>query len=189
MKNVARIIIAILVVSAMTVTAFAAAFTPSVEQKEAPAVVESVIVDAEGNVVGNVAADAIVVSAIAEAAEASEEVAAAVESIKAAASVAEAAPAVVEIAAAANVDVANLVVRDMVNVEASAEVVELLKDGTGVAVTFDMDMDADAFLIVLVFVDGEWNAVAEENVEILENGNVKVVLEQVGVLAFVTEAE
>lgn len=173
MRKAIQFICALLIIASMVLSASAASFTPSVEQKGAPAVIE----------------EGVTVTALVDLDEAPAEVKKAVEdaqkSIVEAKSVAEAAPAVVDVlkTVAPTVEASDLVVRDLFYVSLDEE----LAAGEEKTITFKAEgIEKDSVLIVMVFVDGEWVVIDPENVEITEDGQVKVTFDVVGPVAFVT---
>lgn len=173
MRKAIQIICALLIVAAMVLPASAAAFTPSVEQKGAPATAEK----------------GVSVTALVDLNKAPAEVRTAVEdaqkSIVNAKSVAEAAPAVADVlkTVAPTVKASDLVVRDLFYVSLDKE----LAKGEEKTVTFKAEGVAkDSVLIVMVFVDGQWVVIDSDKVEITREGQVKVTFDVVGPVAFVT---
>lgn len=173
MKKAIQFICALLIIATLALPASAAGFTPSVEQKGAPATVEK----------------DVQVTALVDLDKAPAEVKKAVEaaqkSIADAKSVAEAAPAVVEVlkTVAPTVKASDLVVRDLFHVALDKG----LANGEKKTITFKAEgIEKDSVLIVMVFVDGEWVVVDSKNVEITKAGQVKVTFDVVGPVAFVT---
>ena len=174
MRKAIQIISVLLIVAMLAVPVSAAGFTPSVEQKGAPTVVEK----------------GVEVTALADLEKAPAEVKKAVEeahkSIADAKDLVEAAPALKDALkeVAPNVKASDLVVRDLFYVALDKE----LAEGEKKTVTFKAEgLEKDAILIVMVFVDGEWVVIDAEDVEITKDGEVKVSFEVVGPVAFVTE--
>lgn len=173
MRKAIQLICALLIIATMVLPASAAGFTPSVEQKGAPATVEK----------------DVKVTALVDLKKAPAEVKKAVEdaqkSITDAKSVAEAAPAIVDVlkTVAPEVKASDLVVRDLFYVALDKE----LAKGEEKTVTFKAEgIEKDSVLIVMVFVDGEWVVIDSKNVEITKAGQVKVTFDAVGPVAFVT---
>lgn len=162
MKNLIKVVVAILIVSAFAVTACASAFVPSVEQKEAPVVVA----DAEGNV-----ADVVIAPAATE--DASEEAQAAY-------------AALVELGSAEAVapELAGKVITDVFEVTASEEVEAKLAAGEEIKVAFEVEVEEGQTITVLYFNGEEWVVVPAEFVT-FENGVLTVTMTQTGVYAFV----
>lgn len=79
----------------------------------------------------------------------------------------------------------NYVIRDMFYVQYDGE----LEDGRGLKTTFvDMKLEPGDFLYVMVNVDGwYWTVVPPQYVEITADGDVNVVLQEFGAIAFVVE--
>lgn len=174
MKKAIQFISVLLIVAMLALPVSAAGFTPSVEQKGAPAAAEK----------------DVTVTALVDLEKAPAEVKKVVEeaykSIADAKSVVEAAPALEEALkeVAPEVKASNLVVRDLFYVELDKE----LAEGEEKTVTFKVEgIEKDDVLIVMVFVDGEWVVIDADKVEITKNGQVKVTFDVVGPVAFVTE--
>lgn len=174
MKKAIQVICVLLIVAMLAVPVSAAGFTPSVEQKGAPAAAEK----------------DVAVTALVDLEKAPAEVKKAVEEahkvIADAKSVAEAVPAVETALKEMKSDVKaeNLVVRDLFYVALDKD----LAEGEEKVVTFKAEgLEKDSFLMVMVFVDGEWIVLDAEKVEITKDGEVKVTFDVVGPVAFVTE--
>ena len=174
MKKAIQLICVLLVVAMLAVPASAAGFTPSVEQKGAPTVKEA----------------GVTVTALADLSKAPAEVKKIVEEaakvITDAKSLEEAVPTLADTLKAMNTTVkaSDLVVRDLFYVALDKE----LAEGEEKELTFKAEgISADDFLMVMVFVDGEWVIVDAEKVEVSANGEVKVMFDVVGPIAFVTE--
>lgn len=173
MKKVIRLVAALLVASSFVMAAGAAAFTPSVEQKGAPTVVEGDLYVVPMSEKDDSAAD---IKAALEAAY---------DSIVTAGSVAEAAPAVVDTLkeVAPDADPADLVVRDLFYVGSTTP----LAEGEERVVVFEVEgVQKDTVLIVMTYVDGEWVVTDPAKVEIIEDGKVQVAISTFGPVAFVT---
>lgn len=186
MKNAIKIFVALLVVCAMAVTVSADVFTPSVEQKEAPAVVADetgnvgVVVNAEGEVIATVAATAIEITSVAKVEEAPAEVKEAVETAMAA----------LEEAVAAEEEMAGMTITDVVYVGTSdAAVEEALENGGSIVLNFDLKVSPKANVKVMAFVDGAWVVLPADAVVVNEDGTVSVTVSQVGVYAFAVEKD
>lgn len=167
MKKVIRLVAALLVASSFVMAAGAAAFTPSVEQKGAPTVVEGDLYVVPMSEKDDSAAD---IKAALEAAYDS---------------VAEAAPAVVDTLkeVAPDADPADLVVRDLFYVGSTTP----LAEGEERVVVFEVEgVQKDTVLIVMTYVDGEWVVTDPAKVEIIEDGKVQVAISTFGPVAFVT---
>lgn len=173
MRKAIHIICALLIVATMVLPAAAAGFTPSVEQKGAPATVEKDV---------KVTSLADLSNAPAEVKKAMED---AQKSITEAKSITDIAPAVADVlkTVAPNVQASNLVVRDLFYVSLDKE----LAKGEEKTITFKAEgITKDSVLIVMVFVDGEWVVIDSKNVEITKDGQVKVTFDAAGPVAFVT---
>lgn len=167
MKKAIQLICVLLVAAMLAVPVCAADFTPSVEQKGAPAAAEA----------------GVAVTALADLDTAPAEVRKAVE--KAYAAITEKGLAEIPAvkAAAVGVKVEDLVVRDLFYVAAD----QPLADGEEKVITFQVQgIKAADFLMVMVFVDGEWIVLDAEKVEITGDGEVKIAFPVLGPVAFVT---
>lgn len=79
----------------------------------------------------------------------------------------------------AEVKVENLVVSEVFHVDASH---------TNVAITFEAEsIRTGQFLMVMVFVDGQWQVLDFDAVEIIEDGKVKITFERYGTVAFIVD--
>lgn len=172
MKKVLCALLAILLVSAMTLTAFA----EKEEDVPSPTTVldNPVVTDAEGNEISGVT-----IVPIGKKDDASEEVKAALEeaykAMEAAESIGDLIP---ECAGMVVVDIAYLEVND-------EEILAFLNDGGYVTAKAELKMDIadDAKMCIARFNDGEWTFSEEENVDILEDGTIVMHLNQPGVFA------
>lgn len=73
----------------------------------------------------------------------------------------------------------DLIVSEVFHVDASH---------TDVAITFDAEgIRAGQFLMVMVFVDGQWKVLDFNDVEIVEDGKVRITFRQFGTIAFVVD--
>lgn len=73
----------------------------------------------------------------------------------------------------------DLIVSEVFHVDASH---------TDVAITFEADgIRAGQFLMVMVFVDGQWQVLDFNDVEIVEDGKVRITFRQFGTVAFVVD--
>lgn len=165
MKNAIKIIAAVLVICAFTVSACATGFVPSVEQKEVPAAVE---------VEGSVPADAVVIAPAASE-EASEAAAAAY-------------AVLVELGSADAIDesLAGAVVTDVFEVTANEDVEAKLAAGESVNVSMAFEAEEGQTVTVLFFNGTEWVVVPAEFVT-FENGVLTITMTEMGVYAIVVK--
>ena len=176
MKKVLSVLCAILLVSAMTVAAFAEA-TPS-PSVAAPEVVEVVVTDSEGNV-ADVTIDETTLAIVSVTAEEASEETKAV--LAEAAAVFETAASIEEILP----ECAGMEVVDIMNVDVSEEIASFMEAGGTVSVKLDVKMEIPegARMQIIRFINGEWVVSEDEFVEILEDGTVVVHMNQPGVFA------
>lgn len=193
MKNLVRVVSCVMLVAALSMAVFADSFTPSVTQKEAPAVAKNaVVVAADGSKTEVKAADIKVVSAGSKTvtAEVKAELDKAYDVIAKADSLEKAVPELKTVLeeAKVTVPVANLVVRDLVNVSVPDDVAKLFEtEGTTITVNFKLDVKEGTTVVVMRFVDGKWVPLALENVTVNKDGSVDVKLDGVGPIAFLVE--
>lgn len=193
MKNLVRVVSCVMLVAALSMAVFADSFTPSVTQKEAPAVAKTAeVVAADGSKTEVKAADIKVVSAGSKTvtAEVKAELDKAYDVIAKAGSLEKAVPELKTVLeeAKVTVPVANLVVRDMVNVSVPDDVDKLFEtEGTTITVNFKLDVKEGTTVVVMRFVDGKWVPLALENVTVNKDGSVDVKLDGVGPIAFLVE--
>ena len=193
MKNLVRVVSCVMLVAALSMAVFADSFTPSVTQKEAPAVAKTAeVVAADGSKTEVKAADIKVVSAGSKTvtAEVKAELDKAYDVISKAGSLEKAVPELKTVLeeAKVTVPVANLVVRDMVNVSVPDDVAKLFEtEGTTITVNFKLDVKEGTTVVVMRFVDGKWVPLALENVTVNKDGSVDVKLDGVGPIAFLVE--
>ena len=193
MKNLVRVVSCVMLVAALSMAVFADSFTPSVTQKEAPAVAKTAeVVAADGSKTEVKAADIKVVSVGSKTvtAEVKAELDKAYDVISKAGSLEKAVPELKTVLeeAKVTVPVANLVVRDLVNVSVPDDVAKLFEtEGTTITVNFKLDVKAGTTVVVMRFVDGKWVPLPLENVTVNKDGSVDVKLDGVGPIAFLVE--
>ena len=193
MKNLVRVVSCVMLVAALSMAVFADSFTPSVTQKEAPAVAKTAeVVAADGSKTEVKAADIKVVSVGSKTvtAEVKAELDKAYDVISKAGSLEKAVPELKTVLeeAKVTVPVANLVVRDLVNVSVPDDVAKLFEtEGTTITVNFKLDVKEGTTVVVMRFVDGKWVPLALENVTVNKDGSVDVKLDGVGTVAFLVE--
>lgn len=193
MKNLVRVVSCVMLVAALSMAVFADSFTPSVTQKEAPAVAKTAeVVAADGSKTEVKAADIKVVSVGSKTvtAEVKAELDKAYDVIAKAGSLEKAVPELKTVLeeAKVTVPVANLVVRDLVNVSVPDDVAKLFEtEGTTITVNFKLDVKEGTTVVVMRFVDGKWVPLALENVTVNKDGSVDVKLDGVGPIAFLVE--
>lgn len=201
MKKVVVLLVAVALMVAMTVPAFASGFTPSVTAKPAPTVVpqtgddgqqyDAVIRDAEGNTVAYVPSGALIVTPVSESDTADAEIKSRLDTsyqtIQSASSLTELnsqlEQTIKEISPDTSVD--DLVVRDLFDVTTVGEYAQYLQEpGDTLTIRFELSGDSALMLAVLTSVDGvTWSIVPDYL--ITRDGNfVEITLEHLGVFAF-----
>ncbi len=210
MKKGIRILAAVLVVMTLAVSVYAEKFTPSVEQKGAPAIavfkdgnqndVVAMIHDGAKKDVAGVPTGKLTVTPYADAKKAGPEV----EKMLVAAykQVAEAEnlsglskelPAVLaqvkEKLGLKDLKVENLVVRDLFDISLDSELKEeYLKEGNTISVTFQLNMKpSEALLVLHNYEADKWETIADDRVERHENGDVTVTFDSLSPVAFVVD--
>lgn len=191
MKKLLSVLCAILLVSALTVTAFAEAVpSPGVQ---GPQVVEIVVTDAEGNVVIQItvteenaeeAAGYLQLTPMEEKEEASEEVQKALDEAYAAMEEADSLGALFP-------EYADKEVLDIMHVAFSDEIAEIVAQGSFVDVTTDLKLNLEegTKLPIIRFIDNEWVTSPDEYAEILADGTVMLHLNQPGVFAILVDPD
>lgn len=195
MKKLISFLVSALLLTAMTIPAFAAShFTPSVEQKGAPEVTGVTLVDANGNEVAGLTTDDLVITSHAKSGEASEEIAKmlsdAYNQIASATTLADLVPDIATALSSISSDLAveDLVVRDLLDVSLSESAAALLKDGNMITINFDLGLKPDDVLLVLHNYEGsQWEVIPQDRVKIAENGVVSVSFDSLSPVAFVVD--
>ena len=176
MKKVLSVLCAILLVSAMTVAAFAEAVpSPSVD---VPEVVEIVVTDKDGNVVELTIDETTFSLVLLSEKDISEEDKAILDE---AAAVFETVESIEELLP----ECAGMEVVDIMNLLVSDDIAAFLEAGGTVAVKLDLKMELPegAKMQIIRFIEGEWVLSENETVEIQEDGTVVLHLNQPGVFA------
>ncbi len=197
MKHIIRTVALVLVVCMLSVTAFAAEnFTPSVEQKGSPEVVdgkaELIVKGDDDKVVESDNYDCLVVTPLSKikdlAPEAKEQMEKAFTQISEAKSLAEVAPELTDVLKELKVEtpVEDLVVRDLFHIAVSEKLAKALEtEGNVLPVSFELELAEGEQLIVLVQnAEGEWLIVSGDAV-VAEDGFVTVDFPCVGPVAFI----
>lgn len=203
MKHIIRTVALVLVVSMLSVAAFAAGTTPSVEQKPAPKPVPPttevdgkpaiVVKDKDGKVMESDDPEVLTITPMADAKDQAPEVKKEMEDayteIAEAESLVAVAPALTDVMKDMEIETPaeDLVVRDIVKLDVSEKMAEALKEeGNTLDITFEMELEEGQKLIVMVKgPDGEWIVIPAENVVVNDDGTVTVGFTAVGVVAFV----
>lgn len=178
----------------MTVPTFAADFVPSIGEKPSPEIEKGEIVDGDGNKIEDLFGGDIIITPIGgvddadipqDAKDKLEE--SYKELLNSGLGAIEGLVDKLKDALGDEADADDLTIRDLFDVTVTdPDILEIIKDGGKLKVTFNVNMDADEFLAVLVYVDGEW--VLASNYIINADGTVTVVLDQLGPVAFLTAA-
>lgn len=208
MKKVIRILVVLFAVVALSTSALADNFTPSVEQKGAPDIVvvedskgnevAAVIVNPNNEEVAGVPTGDIIITSVADADKAENEeiktdLKAAQEQIKNISNIADLVPDQKEELEKqvkdAGLKVENLVVRDMVDITLTGEYADHLKvEGNTITITFKLGIGANEFLSVLHNYEADkWEMIASDRVKVLENGDVQVTFDSLSPVAFVVD--
>ena len=206
-KNMTRVFAAVLAVMMLALPAFAEQFTPSVEQKGAPGIsavtdskgeqVAAVINEKDGKEVAGVPVADLVVTPMAEASKAAPEVKEMLENafkqISEAKSLAELSPEIADVLAQVKSDakVEDLVVRDLVDVSLSEEMMAVLKEsGNSITLTFQLGLKEGETLLVLHNFEGDkWETIPADKVVRQDNGDVTVTFDSLSPVAFVVNAK
>lgn len=194
MKNIVKICITFMMILVMTVPTFAADFVPSIGEKPSPEIEKGEIVDGDGNKIEDLFGGDIIITPIGgiddadipqDAKDKLEE--SYKELLNSGLGAIEGLVDKLKDALGDEADADDLTIRDLFDVTVTdPDILEIIKDGGKLKVTFNVNMDADEFLAVLVYVDGEW--VLASNYIINADGTVTVVLDQLGPVAFLTAA-
>ncbi len=197
-KKVSATFMALVMVVAMSVTAFASEFTPSVTAKPAPTVASAEIYNEDGQVVATVPSGSITVTPLSEATEASEAdpaIKAALEAAKAqlqSTNLIDLVPSISDILAAysASITTDDLAISDLFDVTLSDEMKAILAtSGNSIKITFDLGLSQDDLLIVLHNYSGSaWELISNDKVVINANDTVTVEFDSFSPIAFVVDA-
>lgn len=207
MKKTAAIILTFVLAFCLTVSAFAANFTPSVSQKGSPNIVEiridgskqkfgGVIKNSYGAVIKGVPSGDIIVTPISEVKTANEDIKEILEDAKDTISndkpIAEIIPEFEEKLTEVYPDAKpeEMVVKDLFDVALYGTYAEYLaEDGNTLSIIFDAGINKDAPFVAVFSADGKnWSVVESSLIKHLENGQVEIVLSEPGVVAFLVEA-
>lgn len=194
MRNIVKICITLLMILVMAVPTFAADFVPSIGEKPSPEFEKGEIVDGDGNKIEDLSDGDIIITPIGGVDDADipqsakdklkesydellngdlGEIEGLIDKLKE--------------ALGDEADADDLTIRDLFDVTVTdPDILEILKDGGKLKVTFNVNIDSDEFLAVLVYVDGKW--VLASNYIINADGTVTVFMDQPGPVAFLTAA-
>ena len=191
MKKVLSVICAILLASALVVSACAAAV--SSPKIEAPKATEIVVTDAEGNVVSTVSEgeDTGAYLKLTSMVETEEEETAVDEEIKTALEEAyEAAKSVGSIGELLP-EYEGKEMLDIMHVSFSQEIADAIAQGGSISITTDvkLNLEEGTKLPIIRFIDGEWVESPDEYAEVLEDGTVVLHLNQAGVFSVLVDPD
>jgi len=204
LKKISVTLVAIAMVTAMAVPAFAADFTSSVTGKSAPETVTTtnssgetvaaIIYDANGKETASIPVGSLTVTPVSEAktanASVSKQLTAAYEQLKTTPLV-SIAPALADAVKtySPQMTVEDLVVRDLFDVSLDNSAKEqLAKNGNAIKIQFALNLPSDALLLVLHNTEGTtWELIADNKVVRNSDGSVTVEFDSLSPIAFLTD--
>ena len=204
LKKISVTLVAIAMVAAMAVPAFAADFTSSVTGKSAPETVTTtnssgetvaaIIYDANGKEVASIPVGSLTVTPVSEAktanASVSKQLTAAYEQLQTT-PLDSIAPALTESVKtySPQMTVEDLVVRDLFDVSLDNSAKEqLAKNGNAIKIQFALNLPSDALLLVLHNTEGTaWELIADNKVVRNSDGSVTVEFDSLSPIAFLTD--
>lgn len=204
LKKISVTLVAIAMVAAMAVPAFAADFTSSVTGKSAPEIVTTtnssgetvaaIIYDANGKEIASIPVGSLTVTPVSEAktanASVSKQLTAAYEQLKTTPLV-SIAPALADAVKtySPQMTVEDLVVRDLFDVSLDDSAKEqLAKNGNAIKIQFALNLPSDALLLVLHNTEGTtWELIADNKVVRNSDGSVTVEFDSLSPIAFLTD--
>lgn len=204
LKKISVILVAIVMVAAMAVPAFAADFTPSVTGKAAPETVTTknssgetvaaIIYDANGKEAASIPVGSLIVTPVSEAktanASVSKQLTAAYEQLQTT-PLDSIAPALTDAVKdySPQMTVDDLVVRDLFDVSLDdAAKQQLAISGNTIKIQFALNLPSDALLLVLHNTeDTTWELIADNKVVRNSDGSVTVELNSLSPIAFLTD--
>lgn len=205
MKKLASILLALVLMAALTMSCFAAELTPSAESKEAPAVsaqetadgrqAAAIIYDEDGNEVSGVPDGDLVITPYSWADMAEESIGNALKNaysqIKNAETLDELVPGLETILQQydSSINVSDLVVRDVFDVSIYGVYQDYLaEDGNTITIRFELKLQPDALLLVLHNYSGsEWEAIDDSRVVRNADGSVDVTFDSLSPIVFVVD--
>lgn len=191
MKKVLSVICAILLASALVVSACAAAV--SSPKIEAPKATEIVITDAEGNVVSTVSGeeDTGAYLKLTSLVETEEEETAIDEETKTALEEAYEAAKSVESLGEILPEYEGKEMLDIMHVAFSQEIADAVAQGGSVGITTNvkLNLEEGTKLPIIRFIDGEWVESPDEYAEVLEDGTVVLHVNQAGVFSVLVDPD
>jgi len=204
LKKISVTLVAIAMVAAMAVPAFAADFTSSVTGKSAPETVTTtnssgetvaaIIYDANGKEVASIPVGSLTVTPVSEVktanASVSKQLTAAYEQLQTT-SLDSIAPALTDAVKtySPQMTVEDLVVRDLFDVSLDNSAKEqLAKNGNAIKIQFALNLPSDALLLVLHNTEGTaWELIADNKVVRNSDGSVTVEFDSLSPIAFLTD--
>ncbi len=205
-KKLFRIMLALTLVAAMSVTAFAARFTPSVVDKPAPEVVtqtdsqgnevSAIIRDAAGNEVAGVSATDMVVTPVSDTGSldpaTKAKMDAAYNEIQSVGNLSELSADLNDVLREVDPDLTadDVVVRDMFDVTISGAAAEhLSQPGNSITIRFHLSGNVDSLAAVLHYTDGNtWETIPNARVIRIDENTVDVVFTSLSPIAFLFDA-
>lgn len=204
-KRLVSVLTAMLILLALPISASASNFTPSVEQKGAPAVsavqdkggnsVSAIIRDAHGNEVIGVPATDLIVTPVSEAENAADDIRTkllnAYKQINSVGSLSELADNLKTVLSqlSSETDVADLVVRDLFDVTVQGTYAEhLAAEGNSISIQFELGLEKDQLLLVLHnLADQQWEVIPNDQVVRGDDGSVTVTFNSLSPVAFAVD--
>lgn len=206
MKKISSILLAVALVVMMSVTAFAAGFTPSVEYKEAPEVVTqtnaagetvaAIIRDANGKEIGSIKVEDLVVTASSATDKADPATKAqmdsAKEQIQSAENLSELSKDLEKVVKEVSPDTKteDLVVRDLFDVSLKGAAADLLSQpGSSITIRFKLSGDVNSLAAILHNIGGTtWETISNNRITRNADGTVSVVFYSLSPVAFLFDA-
>lgn len=201
-KKLSALLLAVVLVTALSVPAFAAEFTPSVEAKPAPEIETqigsdgkayvAIIRDKNGDEVVGIPSGSLIVTPVSEADEAPAEIKAQLKAayaqMNSVDSLTDLSPDLKEVIkeVSPGITVNDLVVRDLFDVSVDGEFAEhLAKDGNSITIRFILSANSDGLAAILHNVKGtEWETIPNDRITRNENNTVDVVFDSLSPIAF-----
>lgn len=201
MKKLLSVIIVPMLAFLISIPAAAASFVPSVEQKQAPAIVEdisgnaAIITDSDGNTTP-VSVGAVVVTPLSQAVQAQDSYMA--ETIKKAYGLLEKAASLqsvcnnfIDILSKINTGFSeeDMAVRDVFDISLYGDAKKLLGDGSTIQITLATSLKQDIPRVVLHYTSDSWNALDPENVTANADGSTTITVDSLSPFAIVVPAD
>lgn len=201
-KKLAALLLAVVLVTAISVPVMAAEFTPSVEAKPAPEVetqtgsdgkeYAAIIRDENGDEVAGIPTGSLTVTPVSEADEApseiKEQLEAAYEQMNSVDSLTDLSPDLEAVIKEVSPDITvnDLVVRDLFDVSVDGEFAEhLAQEGNSITIRFTLSADADGLAAILHNVKGTtWETIPNDRITRNNDNTVDVVFDSLSPIAF-----